>query len=65
MTKLSRSRRSFFAYAFLGTLLLTLTVYSLRVLQVLTFLPGFVLLILIAATLVSGLLYGFTKTRRF
>jgi|GEM_PF-4638239 len=62
MTK--RYRTSLFAYPFLTALLLTLTVYLLRALQILTFFPGWILLVLLAITLVLGFLYALEQLKR-
>ncbi|WP_181280601.1 hypothetical protein [Aphanothece hegewaldii] len=44
---------------------LTLITYLLRGLGLLTFIPGGVILILIALSILFGILYGVEKTRRF
>ena len=43
----------------------TIAVYLLRGFGILTFIPGGVILILIALSLITGIIYGIQKTKRF
>jgi hypothetical protein len=54
-----------FGYLFSLFLLLTIVVYVLRGLEILTFIPGGIILILIALTIMTGIIYGIHKTQRF
>ena len=63
--KITRSPSSSFIIPFFGVLIVTLVVYILRGMGILSFLPGGILLILIALSLLLGLFYGIDKTRRF
>lgn len=65
MSKSTRSRISIFAYLFAISLGLTLIIYLLRGFGILTFFPGGVILVLIAMSLLTGLIYGIEKTKRF
>jgi hypothetical protein len=65
MSKLLRSRPSFFAYFFFVTLLVTVALYLLRGLGPLTFIPGGIILGAITLTVLAGILYGIERTRRF
>lgn len=65
MSKSSSARNSTFFYFFLLTLLLTVVAYVLRGYGIGTFLPGGLILILIALCIVTGLLSGIEKTKRF
>jgi 1,4-dihydroxy-2-naphthoate octaprenyltransferase len=56
---------SILARLLLSLIALTLITYLLRGLGLLTFIPGGVILILIALSILSGILYGIEKTRRF
>lgn len=53
-----------FAYIFSITLGMTVAVYLLRGLRILTFIPGGLLSILILLSISSGIIYGILKTRR-
>jgi hypothetical protein len=64
MSKSVRARNSLFVYLFSLSLLLTLTVYVLRGFQVLTFIPGGIIFILLAISIVTGLLYGLERMKR-
>gem|GEM_PF-1080369 len=52
-------------YLFLISLLVTLIIYILRGIQVLTFLSGGILLFLVLLTTILGLIYFFEITKRF
>ncbi|MFM8309455.1 MAG: hypothetical protein ACKN87_21120 [Microcystis aeruginosa] len=60
-----RSNSSYLKSLFLGFLLVTVLVYILRGMGILSFLPGGLILLLILSSLVTGILYGIDKTRRF
>jgi hypothetical protein len=65
MSKLFRSNSGSFKSLFLISLGVTLLVYILRGIGVLSFLPGGMILLLILISVVTGILYGVDKTRRF
>ena len=44
---------------------ITIAVYLLRGFGILTFIPGGVILILVALSLITGIIYGIQKTKRF
>lgn len=56
---------SILARLFISFIALTLITYLLRGLGLLTFIPGGVILVLFALSILSGILYGIEKTRRF
>ncbi|GCA70739.1 hypothetical protein MiYa_02274 [Microcystis aeruginosa NIES-2519] len=58
-------RSSYLKYLFLGFLLVTVLVYILRGMGILSFLPGGLILLLILSSVVTGFIYGVDKTRRF
>ncbi|GBL12792.1 hypothetical protein MTo_00079 [Microcystis aeruginosa NIES-1211] len=60
-----RSNSSYLKYLFLGFLLVTVLVYILRGMGILSFLPGGLILLLILSSVVTGFIYGVDKTRRF
>lgn len=60
-----RSNSSYLKSLFLGFLLVTVLVYVLRGMGILSFLPGGLILLLILSSVVTGILYGIDKTRRF
>ncbi|AVQ72680.1 hypothetical protein B5D77_16395 [Microcystis sp. MC19] len=60
-----RSNSSYLKYLFLGFLLVTVLVYILRGMGILSFLPGGLILLLILSSVVTGFIYGIDKTRRF
>jgi hypothetical protein len=60
-----RSNSSYLKYLFLGFLLVTVLVYILRGMGILSFLPGGLILLLILSSVVTGIIYGIDKTRRF
>lgn len=60
-----RSNSSYLKSLFFGFLLVTVLVYILRGMGILSFLPGGLILLLILSSLVTGILYGIDKTRRF
>jgi hypothetical protein len=60
-----RSNTSYLKSLFLGCLGVTLLVYILRGMGILTFLPGGLIWLLILSSVVTGILYGVDKTRRF
>ncbi|AKV69505.1 MULTISPECIES: hypothetical protein [Microcystis] len=60
-----RSNSSYLKSLFLGFLLVTVLVYILRGMGILSFLPGGLILLLILSSVVTGILYGIDKTRRF
>jgi hypothetical protein len=58
-------RSSYLKSLFFGFLLVTVLVYILRGMGILSFLPGGLILLLILSSVVTGILYGIDKTRRF
>ncbi|MBE5229749.1 MAG: hypothetical protein ACKPGT_06275 [Microcystis sp.] len=60
-----RSNFSYLKSLFFGFLLVTVLVYILRGMGILSFLPGGLILLLILSSVVTGILYGIDKTRRF
>ena len=60
-----RSRNSSFLLPLFAVLILTVSIYFLRGIGVLSFLPGGVLLLLIGLSLILGISYSIDKTRRF
>lgn len=65
MSKYTRMGSTFVGYLFVFSLLLTLIVYGFRGLGILTFIPGGIILVLMALSLISGIIYGISKTQRF
>ncbi|MFM7478468.1 MAG: hypothetical protein ACKO2T_22850, partial [Microcystis aeruginosa] len=59
------SNSSYLKSLFFGFLLVTVLVYVLRGMGILSFLPGGLILLLILSSVVTGILYGIDKTRRF
>ena len=60
-----RSNSSYLKSLFFGSLLVTVLVYILRGMGILSFLPGGLILLLILSSVVKGIIYGIDKTRRF
>ena len=60
-----RSNSSYLKSLFFGFLLVTVLVYILRGMGILSFLHGGLILLLILSSVVTGILYGIDKTRRF
>ncbi|CCH96843.1 MAG: hypothetical protein PX481_24135 [Microcystis sp. M53603_WE2] len=60
-----RSNSSYLKSLFFGFLLVTVLVYILRGMGILSFLPGGLILLLILSSMVTGIIYGIDKTRRF
>lgn len=60
-----RSNSSYLKSLFFGFLLVTVLVYILRGMGILSFLPGGLILLLILSSVVTGIIYGVDKTRRF
>lgn len=60
-----RSNSSYLKSLFFGFLLVTVLVYVLRGMAILSFLPGGLILLLILSSVVTGIIYGIDKTRRF
>ena len=60
-----RSNSSYLKSLFFGFLLVTVLVYVLRGMGILSFLPGGLILLLILSSVVTGILYGIDKPRRF
>ena len=60
-----RSNSSYLKSLFFGFLLVTVFVYILRGMGILSFLPGGLILLLILSSVVTGIIYGIDKTRRF
>jgi hypothetical protein len=60
-----RSRNSSFLLPLFAVLILTVLIYFLRGIGVLSFLPGGILLLLIGLSLILGISYSIDKTRRF
>lgn len=60
-----RANTSYFKSLFLGSLAVTLLVYILRGIGILTFLPGGLIWLLILLSVITGILYGVDKTKRF
>jgi hypothetical protein len=65
MSRLFRAKTGFFKLLFLGVVGVTLLTYILRGVGLLSFLPGGLILLLILSSVVTGILYGIDKTRRF
>jgi hypothetical protein len=65
MSKYTRSDSSIFGYLFATFLVLTLLVYGLRGFGILSFIPGGVILLLSAFSIITGTIYGIRKTQRF
>jgi hypothetical protein len=65
MAKYNRSKPSSFAYPLISFLILTLLVYVLRGLAILTFIPGGVILVLIILTILTAILYWIERNQRF
>ena len=65
MSQSTPPRNFLLAFLFWGSLVLTITVYIMRGVAVLSGLPGWILLVLIGVTLIIGILYGIDQTRRF
>lgn len=59
-----RSNSSYLKSLFFGFLLVTVLVYILRGMGILSFLPGGLILLLILSSVVTGILYGIDKTRQ-
>ena len=60
-----RSNSSYLKSIFFAFLLVTVLVYLLRGMGILSFLPGGLILLLILSSVVTGIIYGIDKTRRF
>ena len=60
-----RSNSSYLKSLFFGFLLVTVLVYILRGMGILSFLPGGLILLLILSSVVTGIIYGIDKPRRF
>ena len=60
-----RSNSSYLKSLFFGFLLVTVLVYVLRGMGILSFLPGGLILLLILSSVVTGIIYGIDKPRRF
>ncbi|MFN6187901.1 MAG: hypothetical protein ACK460_17720 [Microcystis sp.] len=60
-----RSNSSYLKSLFFSFLLVTVLVYVLRGMGILSFLPGGLILLLILSSVVTGILYGIAKPRRF
>ena len=60
-----RSNSSYLKSLFFSFLLVTVLVYVLRGMGILSFLPGGLILLLILSSVVTGIIYGIDKTRRF
>ena len=58
-------RSSYLKSLFFGFLLVTVLVYILRGMGILSFLPGGLILLLSLSSVVTGIIYGIDKTRRF
>ncbi|MCA2655531.1 MAG: hypothetical protein IM473_03685 [Microcystis sp. M015S2] len=58
-------RSSYLKSLFFCFLLVTVLVYILRGMGILSFLPGGLILLLILSSVVTGIIYGIDKTRRF
>ena len=58
-------RSSYLKSLFFGFLLVTVLVYILRGMGILSFLPGGLILLLILSSVVTGIIYGIDKPRRF
>lgn len=59
------STESLLAYTFAAVLGLTVVLYLLRGLEIVTFLPGGVYSVLILLSIAIGILYGIQRTRRY
>jgi hypothetical protein len=60
-----RSNSNYLKSLFFGFLFVTVLVYILRGMGILSFLPGGLILLLILSSVVTGIIYGIDKTRRF
>jgi hypothetical protein len=60
-----RSNSNYLKSLFFVFLLVTVLVYILRGMGILSFLPGGLILLLILSSVVTGIIYGIDKTRRF
>jgi hypothetical protein len=58
-------RSSYLKSLFFGFPVVTVLVYILRGMGILSFLPGGLILLLILSSVVTGIIYGIDKTRRF
>ncbi len=65
MSQPTRPKTASFPYLFILSLLVTLTIYILRGIGILSFLPGGIILVLIAISIVLGIFYSRQGTRRF
>jgi hypothetical protein len=65
MTPKPPSDTIIYAYAFAISLAVTVVIYLLRGFEVVTFIPGGLILFLILLSIGTGLVYGVQKTRRY
>ncbi|NJK48524.1 hypothetical protein HC931_10360 [Candidatus Gracilibacteria bacterium] len=65
MSKYTRMGSTFVGYLFVISLVLTLIIYIFRGLGILTFIPGGIILVLMALSLTTGIIYGISKMQRF
>ncbi|OKH23465.1 hypothetical protein NIES593_09545 [Hydrococcus rivularis NIES-593] len=65
MSKNTSSNTSVLGYLFAISLLVTLVVYLMRGLGILTFIPGGIILFLFALSILTGIIYGIAKTWRY
>ena len=54
-----------FGYLFAIFAVLTIFIYLLRAFGVLTFIPGGIIIVLIALTIITGIIFGIEQTKRF
>ncbi|CCQ49725.1 hypothetical protein WH8501_02690 [Crocosphaera watsonii WH 8501] len=65
MSKSTSFKPSFITIALISSIVITLTTYILRGLGILGFIPGIVILLLIALSVFMGIFYSISERRRF
>ncbi|CCQ63617.1 hypothetical protein [Crocosphaera watsonii] len=65
MSKSTSFKPSFITIALISSIVITLTTYILRGLGILGFIPGIVILLLIALSAFMGIFYSISERRRF
>ncbi len=65
MSKSTSFQNYFITLALISSVVITLTTYVLRGLGILGFLPGMVILLLIAFSVFMAIIYGISRRRRF
>lgn len=61
----SPNSETLISYIFACVLALTLVIYGLRGIGILTFIPGGIIWLLILLSIMTGIVYGIEKTRRY